>query len=187
MQTYGDGKFESIYSQDYGQTILDPLPHDKTYFENHLKFVQNYYKKVSNGKLNVSYTVLDNILTVSKTMRNYTPDIDDINNLTPVAEYLKEVWTLADVKYPNFNYEDYDLFLVFHAGVGKDISLPGSLGNERDLPSVYMNDNSLKNVSDLISLASQLGIVVSKLQIVQLCPKQNRVKLKGLMEFLWWN
>ena len=144
--TYGDGKFESIYSQDYGQTILDPLPHDKTYFENHLKFVQNYYKKVSDGKLYVSYTVLDNILTVSQTMRNYTPDIDDINNLTPVAEYLKEVWTLADVKYPNFNFEDYDLFLVFHAGVGKDISLPGSLGNERDLPSVYMNDKSLKNV-----------------------------------------
>ncbi|MDA3860848.1 MAG: hypothetical protein PF445_06450 [Melioribacteraceae bacterium] len=26
--TFGDGTFESIYSEDYGKSILDPLPHD---------------------------------------------------------------------------------------------------------------------------------------------------------------
>ncbi len=144
--TYGNGKFESIYTKDYGKSILDPIPHDKAYFENHLKFVQNYFAKVSNGKLNITYTVLDNILTVSKTMRNYTPPLDDLNNHAPLGKYLDEVWKLADAQYPNVNFSDYDLFFVLHAGAGKDISLPGSLANERDLPSVYLNEKSLKNI-----------------------------------------
>ncbi len=28
--TFGNGKFGSIYSQDYGNKILDPLPHDSS-------------------------------------------------------------------------------------------------------------------------------------------------------------
>lgn len=144
--TFGDGKFGTIYSQDYGNSILDPLPHDKAYFENHLKFVQNYYNKVSDSKLNISYKVLDEIVTVSKTMRNYTPPLDDVSNLTPLGEYAEEVWQLADQKYPNIDFSKFDLFFVLHAGVGKDVSLPGSLGNERDLPSVYLNQKSLQNI-----------------------------------------
>ena len=40
--TFGNGKFGTIYSQDNGNSILDPLPHDKPYFEAHLEFVKNY-------------------------------------------------------------------------------------------------------------------------------------------------
>jgi len=144
--TFGDGKFGSIYTKNYGNSILDPLPHDKTYFENHFKFVQNYFSKVSNGNLNIEYTVLDEIITVSKTMRNYSPALENLNNLTPLAEYVSEVWTLTDSKYPNFNFADYDLFIVLHAGVGKDVALPGSLGLDRDIPSVFLNINSMKNI-----------------------------------------
>lgn len=144
--TFGDGKFETIYSKEYGASILDPLPHDKKYFESHLKFVQNYFAKVSKGKLNISYTVLDEILTVSKTMRNYTPPLDSANNHTRLGNYAKEVWTLAEQHYSNLDFSKYDLFIVFHAGVGKDVSLPGSIGNERDLPSVYLSEKSLQNI-----------------------------------------
>lgn len=144
--TYGDGKFGSIYTQEYGKSILDPLPHDKPYFENHFKFVQNYFSKVSNGNLNIEYTILDEIITVSKTMRNYSPELDNLNDYTPLAQFVDEVWTLADAKYSNFNFANYDLFIILHAGVGRDISLPGSLGLERDLPSVYLNIKSLKGV-----------------------------------------
>jgi len=143
---FGNGKFESIYSEEYGSEILDPLPHDKNYFENHLKFVQNYYAKVSDGKLNISFTILDEIVTVSQTMRNYTPPLDDVNDHTPLGEYAEEVWELADQQYPNVDFSQYDLFFILHAGVGKDISLPTSLGNERDLPSVYLSPKSLQNI-----------------------------------------
>ena len=30
--TSGNGKFGSIYTQNYGNSILDPLPHDQTLF-----------------------------------------------------------------------------------------------------------------------------------------------------------
>ncbi|MEN8192275.1 MAG: T9SS type A sorting domain-containing protein [Bacteroidota bacterium] len=144
--TFGDGKFGSIYSKDYGTYILDPLPHNKEYFEDHLTFAQNYFNKVSNEKFNISFDVLGDILTVSKTMRNYTPPINDQSELSPLGDFTEEVWSLADAHYSSINFSDYDLFVIFHAGVGKDVSLPGSIGNERDLPSVYLNEKTLKNI-----------------------------------------
>ncbi|MBK9099621.1 MAG: T9SS type A sorting domain-containing protein [bacterium] len=143
--TFGNGKFGTIYSQNYGSDILDPLPHDKKYFESHLLFVKNYFAKVSKGKLEIEYTVLPDTFSVSDRMRNYSPDpgSDDFTN---IADFAVEAWTKADQVYPGFNFSDYDVFLIFHAGVGRDISLPGSIGNERDLPSLYLSDNAFKEI-----------------------------------------
>jgi M6 family metalloprotease-like protein len=143
--TYGNGKFGSIYSDDYGTSILDPLPHNNDYFESHLRFVKNYFTKVSNGKLHVEYIILPDTFSVSKTMRNYSPDPGS-DDFTSLADFSVEAWSKADQMYPTFNFSDYDVFLIFHAGVGRDITLPGSIGNERDLPSVYLSDNAFKNI-----------------------------------------
>lgn len=150
--TFGNGKFGTMYSRNYGNTILDPLPHDKAYFEAHLEFVKNYFSKVSRGKVIIQYNVLPDVITVSQTMRNYSP-LPGSDDFTPLANYSKEVWTLAGAQVPGFNFSEYDIFTVFHAGVGRDVSLPGSIGNERDLPSVYLSDKALKEVlSDLTGL-----------------------------------
>ncbi|MCK5085989.1 MAG: hypothetical protein KAQ90_00650, partial [Melioribacteraceae bacterium] len=144
--TFGNGKFGSIYTQDYGNSILDPLPHNKDYFEDHLLFAKNYFNKVSNGKLNINYTVLEDILTVSKAMRNYSPPINDQDNLTPLGEFAEETWELGVDRFPQINFSEYDFFVIFHAGVGKDVSLPGSIQNERDLPSVYLGYKTLQEI-----------------------------------------
>lgn len=143
--TFGNGRFGTIYSQDYGTEILDPLPHDKQYFESHLLFVKNYFNKVSKGKLVINYTVLPDTFSVSKTMRNYSPPSNS-TDFTTIADFTSEVWTRADQLYPGFNFSDYDLFAIFHAGVGRDISLPGSLGNERDIPSLYLGPKAFQNI-----------------------------------------
>jgi Secretion system C-terminal sorting domain len=78
-------------------------------------------------------------------MRNYSPS-NQSEDFTPLGEFSQEVWTKADSMYPGFNFNDYNLFLIFHAGVGRDISLPGSVGDERDLPSVYLGLNSLQKI-----------------------------------------
>lgn len=142
--TFGNGKFGSIYSQSYSE-ILDPLPHNKNYFENHLTFVKNYFGKVSKGKQEITFTVLPDTFSVSKTMRNYSP-APGSDDYTPVGEFAKEVWIKTAQQNPTINYSDYDLFLIFHAGVGRDISLPGSIGNERDLPSLYLSDQTIKEI-----------------------------------------
>lgn len=143
--TFGNGKFGTIYSQNYGSNILDPLPHDKKYFESHLLFVKNYFDKVAKGKLCIEYTVLPDTFSVSQRMRNYSP-APGSSDFAPIADFAVEAWTKADQLYPGFNFSQYDLFLIFHAGVGRDISLPGSIGNERDLPSVYLSDNAFKEI-----------------------------------------
>jgi M6 family metalloprotease-like protein len=143
--TSGNGKFGTIYSQNYGNDILDPLPHDKNYFESHLHFVQNYFAKVSKGKLSIEYNVLPDTFSVTDRMRNYSPDPGS-DDFTPIADFSVEAWTKADELYPGFNFSEYDVFLIFHAGVGRDISLPGSIGNERDIPSVYLSDNAFKEI-----------------------------------------
>ena len=143
--TFGNGKFGSIYTQNYGLSILDPLPHNKSYFEAHLQFAENYFEKVSNGKQNIAYYVLPDTLTVSKTMRNYSPPSNS-TDFTALADFSSEVWTKAGQVYPDFNFKDYDIFLIFHAGVGRDISLPGSVGDERDLPSIYLSSKALKEI-----------------------------------------
>jgi hypothetical protein len=145
--TFGNGKFGSMYSgaNQTSKTILDPLPHDKTYFENHLEFSVNYFAKVSKGNQIVRYTVLDDIVTVSQTMRNYSP-ANNSDDLSLLGEFAQEVWQLADQMNSGIDFSNYNLFAVFHAGVGRDVNLPGSLGNERDLPSVYLSEKALEKI-----------------------------------------
>ncbi len=141
--TYGDGTFGSIYSKDYGNDIIDPLPHDKNYFEDHLQFAVNYYNKVSNGKVSIDFTVLPNIYTVSETMREYSPVGDE--SFKALADFSKEVWELVDNGNPEIIFSDYNTFIIFHAGVGKDISTSDLFGEARDLPSIYLSERSLKS------------------------------------------
>ncbi|RKY90217.1 MAG: hypothetical protein DRQ01_09545, partial [Ignavibacteriae bacterium] len=143
--TFGNGKFGSIYSENYGNDILDPLPHDQAYFESHLLFVQNYFEKVSKNNLHIEYEVLSDKFSVSQRMREYSPSPGS-EEFTPVADFSVEAWTLADALYPGFDFSSYDLFTIFHAGVGRDVSLPGSIGNERDLPSLYLSENAFKEI-----------------------------------------
>ncbi|MCU7498838.1 MAG: T9SS type A sorting domain-containing protein [Ignavibacteria bacterium] len=142
--TVGNGKFGSLYSKEYGNTILDPLPHNVSYFSLHMKFLQNYFRSVSDGKFGISYTILPNTITASKRMRDYSPAVNS-TDMTSLASLAKEVWPLAKSQNPGVDFSQYDAFIIFHAGVGRDVTMPGSLGNERDLPSVYLSDNMLRN------------------------------------------
>lgn len=142
--TVGNGKFGTMYSTNYGTRILDPLPHDKNYFALHLEFAKNYFRTVSNGKLNISYNVLPDTFTVSKKMRDYSP-AGNSQDLSPLSAFASEVWTKVKAAYPGINFSSYDVFTIFHAGVGRDVTLPGSFGNERDLPSVYLGDAQIRS------------------------------------------
>ncbi|MDP3582123.1 MAG: hypothetical protein Q8S39_09320, partial [Ignavibacteria bacterium] len=142
--TIGTGKFGSHYTQVYGDTILDPLPHNDEYFADHLLFAKNYFKKVSGGKLNLNYKVLPEVITVSKTMREYVPEYKSIN-LSPLGKFSEEVWKLADQKFSNVKFSDYDLFVIFHAGVSSGLD-DGTFSIDRNMPSLYLSTSSLKTI-----------------------------------------
>ena len=142
--TYGDGTFGSIYSQEYGNNIIDPLPHNQEYFEDHLQFAKNYFNKVSNDKVNIDFTVLPNVLTVSQPMREYSPVGEE--SFKPLADFSKEVWEMVSASYPNYDFSSFNTFLIFHAGAGKDISTSDLFGEARDLPSIYLGKKSFQNI-----------------------------------------
>lgn len=142
--TTGTGKFGSHFTKTYGDTIIDPLPHDANYFSDHLLFAKNYFTKVSRGKLDISYKVLPEVITVSKTMREYSPGYQS-NDFTPLGNLSEEVWRLADQKFSNITFADYDLFIIFHAGVSNGLDL-GIFSIDRNLPSLYLSTASLRKI-----------------------------------------
>jgi len=142
--TIGTGKFGSNYTQAYGDTILDPLPHNANYFSDHLLFAKNYYQKISRGKLNLTYKVLPEVITVTKTMRDYVPQYQS-KDFTPLANFASEVWKLADERNTDINFSDYNLFMIFHAGVSSGLDL-GIFSIDRNMPSLYLGLNTFKKV-----------------------------------------
>lgn len=142
--TTGTGKFGSHYTKAYGDTILDPLPHNAEYFADHLEFAKNYFKKVSKGKVQIDYHVLPDVITVSKTMRDYVPGYNS-NDFSPVADFSSEVWQLAGNRNPDFNFSGYNLFIIFHAGISNAIGDGAPLIN-RNMPSLYLGLESLKQI-----------------------------------------
>ncbi len=137
--TSGNGQFDLTTAP---QRIIDAPPRDSSYFADHLLFAENYFPKASNGKQNISATLLGTVLTLPNQMKHYAP----IDSLGPL---IQEAWSLADSVYPSFPFQDYDLFVIFHAGSGKDIDLQASIGYDPtpyDIPSLYFSLNGLKNI-----------------------------------------
>ncbi len=142
--TYGTGKFGSHYSKDYGKFIIDPLPHDKKYFESHLEFLKNYYLNLSDGRVIISYRVLDRVIHLPNVMSYYSPQPKS-NDLSRLGLLFQDVWKQVDSIYKNQDFTEYDVFTIFHAGVGRDIIIPETFGLEKDIPSVYLSPKTLKN------------------------------------------
>ncbi|MDP1677329.1 MAG: T9SS type A sorting domain-containing protein [Bacteroidota bacterium] len=142
-RTSGNGQFDTALTTE---RIIDSPPHNSAYFADHFVFAQNYFSKASNGKQNIATTVFDKVITLKKEMKDYAP----VNSNLPLAEMLKEAWYTLDSLYPGeIQYQQYSMFTVFHAGVGKDIDLRASLGYDPtplDIPSLYFSLSSLQNL-----------------------------------------
>lgn len=143
-QTTGAGHFE--LNGSLWPNAIDPAPHDSAYFAYKLVFLSNYYRKASNEKLNIKGEVLGRIVTLSNVMSKYSPPKDGSNN-KPLADLITESWRLADSLYPALQFGKYDAFVVFHAGVGRDIDVVSRLGYDPapfDIPSITFNLSTLR-------------------------------------------
>jgi hypothetical protein len=152
--TSGDGTFsnQSIpYLQNESVTI-DPLPHDKSYFESHLEFAKNYFSKMSGGSLDISYQVLDDLYRLPKRMETYSP-IGVNPDSDPLADLARDAWEkVAETGNLNLdlNPGDQIAFVLFHAGVGRDIELTGTTLTKtpQDIPSVYISKDAFGRLFD---------------------------------------
>ncbi len=140
--TTGNGKFDLRFPS---KKMIDPPPHDKNYFEAHLQFLKNYFAKFS---IQVEYEIIDSVFTLSKQMRYYSPPQD--SGLDRLLNLIYETWTSVKNSSVRTNYplSSYDCYIIFHAGVGRDIDLTAEYGYNPtpfDIPSIYINSDSIQN------------------------------------------
>lgn len=140
--TTGDGRFDLSTP---AQVTLDSPPHDRRYFSDHLTFLSNYFGKVSKGKVVVRATLIDSVFTLPHQMARYSPPKNGPN--TAVGDLARDTWQVVDASGLVQDFSLYQCFLLFHAGVGRDIDLVSVLGYDptpRDIPSLYLGLNAFK-------------------------------------------
>jgi hypothetical protein len=148
-RTSGDGTFDiSTPSKPH----MDAPPRTIEYFRHHLSFVSNYFSKVSDGKLTIATTLLDSIFRLPQQMRYYSPLKSSTTN-AELGLLMRDVWRTVDSLTRSWgisvSYDDYDAFIIFHAGVGRDIDLVSVYGYDPtpfDIPSIYINLASLRTM-----------------------------------------
>ena len=158
-QTTGTGHFQ--LNGTLWPNAIDPAPHDSAYFAYKLVFLSNYFRKASNGKLNIKGEVLGRVVTLSSVMSKYSPPKDGGNDKL-LANLVTESWRLADSLNASIQFSKYDAFVIFHAGVGRDINVVSLLGYDPapfDIPSITFNLSTLRNY---LGDASYTGIPVNK-------------------------
>jgi M6 family metalloprotease-like protein len=142
--TTGSGKFD--LSQPSGAYQVDPPPHNRLYFEDQLLFLNNYFKKVSHGKLTVSGDVfpsqVEAAYQLDEPMTFYNPNTTPTAINTGLATLLKDALQKADTD-PEIDFGRYQSVMVFHAGVGKDVDL-GFDETPQDIPSLFLTSDFLQ-------------------------------------------
>lgn len=162
---FGVDGFDGLsYLSNQETTYIDPLPHNQGYFEAHLEFAKNYFSKSSDNQLTLDYRVFPNIIRLDSTMGTYSPTGETFT-MEKIALLMQEVWTKAD------NDESFAPFLqgldpentafvIFHAGIGRDVELTGTSLDitPLDLPSIFLNQN---NISELLDLPGFNGFLIN--------------------------
>ncbi len=136
--TTGDGTFN--LTENTEPFRIDPTPHDRSYFQDHLLFLKNYYLAVSNGALVVEGDVFplgqNDAYQLPNQMNFYNPNSTEDAINTGLATLVRDAITTADAD-PAIRFGDYDSYMIFHAGVGRDIDV-GLDETPQDIPSLFV-------------------------------------------------
>ena len=141
--TSGDGRFDLSSQSDYA---FDRPPHNRTYFQQQMLALANYFSRVSRGKLVLQADVFpqekDAAYQLPQDMVYYSGQENDDLKKQRWAELLRDAVNAADVENgPDFS--AYDVVTVFHAGVGADFAFDFD-STPYDIQSVFLDFESLK-------------------------------------------
>ncbi|NGP88542.1 T9SS type A sorting domain-containing protein [Fodinibius halophilus] len=162
--TTGDGTFQNgnLSYLNSPDIRIDPLPHNREYFEQHLKFTKNYFETVSGQQIHIGYHVLENIYQLPKKMESYSPTGKNFSH-KKIAKLVSDTWQTVrqqgGMATDTLNPET-TAFVIFHGGVGRDIELTGTSLNKtpQDIPSLYMGKQTL---GDLLNIPSFDGFAIN--------------------------
>ncbi|MFQ6676622.1 MAG: hypothetical protein ACE5LH_09835, partial [Fidelibacterota bacterium] len=144
--TTGDGRFlQAITGERCGEYLLDPPPHNRTYFQAQLKAVDSYLGSVSRGRLGIDldssriYPKEENRdYSLGSPMSYFHPYGDEELQDRHLAELYHTALEIA-YETDSLEFELFDVIAVFHAGIGQDFSLPFLDPTPEDIPSAYVD------------------------------------------------
>ena len=148
--TTGNGKFlQSIQGIDCNPYHIDAPPHDNDYFYSQLKATNNYFRSVSYGNFGLD-TLRSKILPLNNSayilpheMSHYYPyNQDSIAEKRLVDLYIHSLE--AAYSQDEISFSEYDLIIVFHAGIGQDFSLPFLDPTPEDIPSTFVDSKMIE-------------------------------------------
>jgi hypothetical protein len=147
--TSGNGTFNPTYL-DTSIVVIDPLPHNQGYFEAHLSFVKHYFETASKNQLSVSFEVLPTVYRLDEEMAYYSPTGETSENDFKLGWFLRDSWEKVnqDPNVQTTSWTNETLFLVFHAGAGRDFDFLNTTLHRtpQDIPSLYVDINGIRTL-----------------------------------------
>ena len=149
--TTGNGQFlmagEGIDCDTY---TIDPPPHNYDYFLSQLHAVNEYFQSVSYGKFGIDIQAssiypssLDGDYRLSNSMDYYNPyenpSIQEKRLTQLFVDAIEKSYSVDSIEFSN-----YDLVIVFHAGIGQDFSLPFLDPTPEDIPSTFIDSKMIQ-------------------------------------------
>jgi hypothetical protein len=170
-RTTGNGKFDlsnKYYNSSLQRdTVIDSPPYDSLYFIDHLEFLKNYYYKSSKGKVILNYKLYGNVITLPQVMSYYSPQKNETN--MKLGQLFIDTWTRADSIIDMSGYDTSNTsFVIFHAGVGRDIDLVSIFGYDPypyDIPSVFLGNKNLQELQ-INGYTTRSGFVIRNSLII---------------------
>ncbi len=107
--------------------MIDPPPHDSSYFDAHMRALRYYWETVSEGKLSISWDIWppgeDTAYTLPMPMNHYGR-CDSV--VIGLENYYRDCIATADETSPEIHFADYQSIFLFHAGSDRqnDIGFP---------------------------------------------------------------
>ena len=131
--------------------LVDPPPHNVSYFEDQIKATKNYFLNISKNNIeSFNYQMIDSIYQLDKKMSEYSGMSSYDNPEEAIALLYSEGLELASLDIEalindndNINIDDV-LIVMFHAGVGEDYTFEGYLDPANyDIRSGYIEESML--------------------------------------------
>jgi hypothetical protein len=123
--------------------LVDRPPHGVLYFQSQLEAVANYFEQVSNGAVTIDlvnsevFPSRDEFNITVGRMATYRPVADeDSSDALLVNLFAESIRAAAD---SGVAIRDYDIIVVFHAGIGQDFAYPGLDPTPMDIPSATID------------------------------------------------